>query len=52
MLEADDADGSYQQHMFVVGIAICIQTETLRNLLRIFLEEQAHSEAPQCDCRD
>lgn len=43
---------AFQKHIFVVGIAICIQTEILRHWLWIFLQEQAHLEASQGGCRD
>jgi len=43
---------AFQKHMFVIGIAIFIQTGTLRHWLWIFLQEQAHSGAPQDGCRD
>jgi hypothetical protein len=43
---------AFQKHMFVVGSEICIQTDSLRHWLWIFLQEQAHSDAPQVGCRD
>ena len=43
---------AFQKHMFVVGVAVFIQTKTLRQWLWIFLHEKAHSEAPQGGCRN